>query len=144
MADVLKINDRVQIPLTEFEYAFSRSSGPGGQHVNKVNSRVTLRWKVRETQSLPTLMRRRFETANANRITKEGEFVIDSQRYRDQGRNIADCLDKLRDLLVTVAAPPKRRRKTKPTRGSIERRLKAKQKTSEKKSQRRSIRRREE
>lgn len=137
MADQLKVNSSLQIPMSEFQFSFARSGGPGGQNVNKVNTKAMLRWNVRSSTSLPVAVRGRFIAANANRITKDGDFVIDSQRYRDQGRNVSDCLEKLRELLAIAAVRPKQRRKTKPTRGSIKRRLKAKQQKSEKKSRRR-------
>lgn len=135
----LRVNSRLQIPLSEFEFTFARSSGPGGQNVNKVNSKALLRWPVRASAALPEAVRGRFLQAFGNRVTSEGDLLISSQRYRDQGRNVEDCLEKLRVMLAQAAAPPARRKRTKPSRGSIERRLQTKRLRSEKKQGRRSL-----
>ena len=119
----LVINAGLQIPLTEFEFSFARSSGPGGQNVNKVNSKAILRWACFTSPSLPADVRDRFLNRYGKRLTSDRELIVVSQRFRDQSRNIADCLDKLRELILSVAVPPRRRRATRPTRGSKERRL---------------------
>lgn len=134
----LVVNARLRVPLEEFSFTFARSSGPGGQNVNKVNSKALLRWPVAASPSLPAAVRERFLKSYASRITTEGELVIMSQRYRDQGRNVDDCLEKLREMLAAVAAAPVRRKRTKPSRGSIERRLEAKRHTSSRKQSRRA------
>ena len=134
----LAVNSRLRIPLAEFQFTFSRSSGPGGQNVNKVSSKALLRWPVQNSPSLPEAVRRRFFEKYGNRVTTEGDLLVSSQRYRDQGRNVADCLEKLRVMLAEVAAPPVRRKRTRPSRGSIERRLQSKRLRSEKKQGRRS------
>lgn len=134
---MLKVNERIQIPFTEFDFSFSRSGGPGGQNVNKVSTKVTIRWNLTKSKTLPADVRRRFEAKYHRRINREGELVMHSQRYRDQGRNVADVLEKLRELLATVATAPKRRKPTKRSRGSNERRLDAKRRASEKKQNRR-------
>ena len=137
---MLTVNSRISIPYTEFDFTFTRSGGPGGQNVNKLNTKVTLRWAVTTSQSLPVDVRARFTQKYHRRITKDGEFIITSQRYRDQGRNVADSLDKLRCLLLEVATVPKRRRPTRPTRGSVERRLKNKKRVSDRKQSRKKPR----
>ena len=134
---MLRVNANIQVPLTEFDFTFARSGGPGGQNVNKVNSKVTLRWNVKATDALPEGMRARFCKSYHRRITKDGELVIHSQRYRDQGRNVADCLDKLRDMLLEASIVPRKRRPTRRTRGSNERRLQEKRESSQKKQMRR-------
>lgn len=134
---MLVINSRIQIPLEEFRFTYARSSGPGGQNVNKVNSKAVLRWAVTESPSLPVDVRSRLLTRIASQLTNEGELVISSDRYRDQPRNREDCLEKVRTMLRAVATPPKKRRPTKPSRASKERRLKSKQTQSQKKQQRR-------
>jgi len=136
---VLVINDQLRVPLSELTFTFSRSGGPGGQNVNKVASKATLRWDVAGSASLPPEVRQRFEKRFATRLTTEGELVLTSQRYRDQGRNVADCLEKLRAMLSEVARPPKPRRPTKPSKASRQRRLTTKRKQSEKKTQRRWV-----
>jgi ribosome-associated protein len=134
---MLIVNARLRIPLREFRFTFARSSGPGGQNVNKLNTKATLRWAVVSTPSLPEAVRARFLAKYANRVNAEGELVLTSQRFRDAGRNVADCLEKLRGMLAEVASPPKRRRATKPTRASRQRRLGEKRRQSEKKRLRR-------
>src|SRR3954452_21496747 len=96
---MLRINDRIAIPLAEFHWEFSRSGGPGGQNVNKVNSKVLLRWNPAASPSLPGPVRDRLLQALANRLTREGELLVRSQRTRDQARNLADCLGKVRALV---------------------------------------------
>jgi ribosome-associated protein len=135
---MLIVNEQISIPLTELNFSFARSGGPGGQNVNKVNTKATLRWGVADSPSLPEGVRERFLEKYKRRITTEGELVLASQRFRDQGRNVADCLDKLRDLLLEVATPPKRRKKTKPSRAARERRLQQKSRQAEKKQRRRT------
>ena len=134
---MLVINNQVRIPLAEFEITFARSGGPGGQNVNKVNSKAVLRWRARSSPSLPEAVRQRFLQRFASRLTVDGEMLVTSQRYRDAPRNAADCLEKLREMLLAVATPPKRRRATRPTRGSVERRLLAKRRQSSVKQRRR-------
>ncbi|MGZ0168005.1 MAG: alternative ribosome rescue aminoacyl-tRNA hydrolase ArfB [Planctomycetales bacterium] len=134
---MLRVNDRISIPYTEFDFTFARSGGPGGQNVNKVNSKVTLRWDVTKSPTLPPGVFTRFRAKYHRRITKDGELVMTSQRYRDQGRNVADCLEKLRDLLLDVAVAPRTRRPTRRTKGSVQRRLNDKKQQSAKKQNRR-------
>lgn len=134
---MLVVNKRLKIPLKEFDFTFARSGGPGGQNVNKVNTKAMLRWDVTNSPSLPGTVRKRFMEQNRRRINKEGEVIMTSQRYRDQGRNVADCLAKLRDLLETAAVVPKKRKKTKPTRASQRRRVENKRIKSRKKQLRR-------
>jgi ribosome-associated protein len=133
---MLVVNNRLSVPLREFEFTFARSSGPGGQNVNKVNTKATLRWPVTTTPSLPEEMRKRFVSKYHRRITADGDLILTSQRFRDQGRNVADCLSKLRDMLESVVAPPKKRQPTRPSRASKERRLKEKREKSQKKQRR--------
>lgn len=135
----LIVNHRLRIPLAEFEFRFARSSGPGGQNVNKVNSKALLRWPVLASPSLPEAVRERFRQRYGNRITADGDVLIVSQRYRDQARNVDDCLEKLRAMLASAAVAPPRRKRTKPSRASIERRLGAKRRQSEKKQTRRGV-----
>lgn len=134
---LLIVNDRISIADSEFDFSFSRSSGPGGQNVNKVNSRASLQWNVMNSHALPESVKHRFLTTYAARLTKEGVVIISSQRYRDQGRNVTDCLEKLRQLILAVADEPVPRRPTKPSRGAKQRRLSEKKATSERKQGRR-------
>ncbi len=104
----------MRIPDHELEFQFSRSSGPGGQNVNKVNSRVTLRWQVYESKSINDDVRARFVKKFANIINDEGEVVIHSDKFRDQPRNIEDTKEKLAALVESVRVPPKKRVPTRP------------------------------
>jgi len=134
----LAISPILSIPFHEIELSYARSSGPGGQNVNKVNSKAVLRWRAASSPSLPEDVRSRLLERLRSRLTVQGDLVITSQRFRDAGRNAADCLEKLRSLLQQVAVPPKSRKRTRPTRGSVRRRLAAKREKSDKKRSRRS------
>ena len=134
---MLVVDHRIQVPLRELRFSFSRSSGAGGQNVNKVNTKATLRWAVRSTPSLPGDVCERFCQRYARRINTEGELVLPSQRFRDQGRNVADCLEKLRAMLQAVAEAPRSRRASRPTRAARERRLTEKRIASSRKQLRR-------
>lgn len=134
---MLHISDRLRIPDDEFSWTFVRSSGPGGQNVNKVASKAVLRWNVEASPSLPDDVKSRFQQQQHRRISGSGDLLLSSQRYRDQERNRLDCLDKLAEMIRAAATVPKTRRKTKPSRGARERRLTAKKRRSALKSSRR-------
>jgi ribosome-associated protein len=134
---MLEISDRLRIPDEEFSWSFVRSGGPGGQNVNKVASKAVLRWNVVASPSLPDDIKARLQQQQRSRITSEGDLLLTSQRYRDQERNRLDCLEKLAELLRSAAVVPKKRHKTKPSRGARERRLAAKKRRSALKSSRR-------
>ncbi len=136
---MLVVNARLRIPLREFRFSFARSSGPGGQNVNKVNTKATLRWPVLTSRSLPHPVRRRLLAKHGRRVNAQGDLVITSQRFRDAGRNVADCLEKLRKMLAEAAAAPKARKPTRPTPASVRRRLDQKRKQSRKKRLRRRV-----
>jgi ribosome-associated protein len=134
---VFEINERIRIPDEEFDWSYARSGGPGGQNVNKVSSKAVLRWDVSATPNLPEEVKARLRTQQANRITTEGVLVLMSQQYRDQERNRQDCLEKLRAMILQAAAAPKKRRATRPTRGSKQRRIEAKKRRATVKAGRR-------
>lgn len=135
--DDIVVNDVIRIPRSELTFQFSRSGGPGGRNVNKVSTRVQMRWNVAASESLPEDVRRRFQSHNRRRINADGELLLTSQRYRDQPRNIEDCIEKLRELVAAAAVTPRRRRPTKPSAGARRRRLQAKREQSERKQRRR-------
>lgn len=135
----LYVNPRLTIPEDDIKISFARSSGPGGQNVNKVNSKVTLRWSPGNSRIDPG-WRRRFETRYGNRINRDGELVLHSDKYRDQVRNRIDVKSKLVEMLLDCQAAPKARIETRPSRGSQRRRLDAKRRRSEKKQSRRGPR----
>jgi ribosome-associated protein len=134
---MLHVNDAIAIPDSEFQLEFACSGGPGGQNVNKVNSKALLRWNPSTSPSLPEPVRARLLAKFRSRLTTSGELLIISQRTRDQGRNVEDCREKLRRMVLDVAEPPRPRRPTKPTAGSKRRRLESKSQRSETKRLRR-------
>jgi ribosome-associated protein len=134
---MLQVTTRIVISDDELRFSFARSSGPGGQNVNKVNSKATLHWNPGASAALPDDVRQRFLTRFASRLTNEGDVVIMSQQSRDQPKNIALCLEKLKQMIGEVLAPPKKRRPTKPTKGSKLRRLNEKKRRSDVKANRR-------
>lgn len=134
---MLVVNDRIQVPKSEFTFSFARSGGPGGQNVNKLNTKATLQWDVTATCSLPGDVRRRFLACFRRRLTKDGRLLVTSERYRHQERNVQDCLEKLRQMILQVATPPKRRIPTRRPRAANERRLRDKRSLAQKKEMRR-------
>jgi ribosome-associated protein len=128
------------ISESEIGLSFSRSSGPGGQNVNKTATKATLRWDVLRSPSLPDDVRERFVRAYGSRLTRAGELVLHSQRHRDQARNTADCVEKLAEMLRAVARPRRARKPTRPGRGAVERRLEQKRQRSRAKRQRERLR----
>lgn len=133
---MLSVPPNITIPDGELQFSFARSGGPGGQNVNKVESKAILRWAVASSPSLPEEVRQRFLTKFRARLTNEGEIIITGQRFRDQPRNMEDCLEKLREMIVAAMHKPTLRRPSKPTRGSKRRRLEAKRANSLKKRRR--------
>jgi ribosome-associated protein len=125
---MIRINPRVQIPESELEEQFVRSSGPGGQNVNKVATAVELRFDVRHSPSLSAGVRLRLARLAGRRLTKDGVLVIRAERFRTQEQNRADARARLVSLLREAAVAPRRRVKTKPTLAAKERRLKSKTK----------------
>jgi ribosome-associated protein len=136
MARTLRVGDRIRVDGGELRFQFARSAGAGGQNVNKHSSKAILRWSVGAAPGLPPDVRERFLHRFARRITRDGDLVLASQRYRDQRRNVEDCLDKLAAMLAQVAEAPAPRRPTRPGRGSAERRLRDKRIRSAIKSRR--------
>lgn len=137
---MLILNRNLTIPADELQFSYSRSSGPGGQNVNKVNSKATLRWNVEQSSVLPADLKRRFKRQQSHRINQQGELVISSQRHREQPRNARDCLEKLRAMLLEAMQPVKSRKETKVPRGVRQRRLREKKQQAEKKQRRKSPR----
>ena len=134
--DILDVTPRIRISCGEFAWGVARSSGPGGQNVNKVNSKVMLRWPLLASEGLPADVRDRFVAAYKRRMTTEGELVLSSERFRDQLKNVNDCLEKLRELLLSVAVAPKPRRVSKPSKASKRRRVESKRQRTEVKQRR--------
>lgn len=130
---MLHVNENISIPMSELRFTYARSPGPGGQNVNKVNSKAILRWSLVSTVAISGAVKQRLRMKYGNRISGDGDLIITSHRYRDQPRNVSDCLNKLAVMIRAVATPPKPRRKTKIPKGVIRRRLDNKKKNSQKK-----------
>jgi len=139
MSQFLEITPELHIPLSQLQFTFVRSSGPGGQNVNKVASKAVLRWDITASGLLDADSMARLAVSYPTHLTKDGELVITSQLTRDAIVNREDCLEKLKAMLLVAIKKPKRRIPTRPTKGSIHRRLKAKARNSQKKRDRRSV-----
>jgi ribosome-associated protein len=122
----MRVTDKLTIDERELEERFIRSSGPGGQNVNKVSTAVELRFDVRHSGSLAVAVRDRLVTLAGRRITDEGVLIIRAERFRTQERNREDARARLADLIRQALIVPKRRIATKPTRASKTRRVDAK------------------
>ena len=120
----------------ELRFAFSRSSGPGGQNVNKVNTKTELRVRPEALHGLSESALTRLRNLAGRRISAEGDLILVAESERTQESNRQSCLQKLRELLVAAAREPRIRRKTRPSRGSRQRRLDSKRAHSDKKRQR--------
>lgn len=118
----------------EFEFSASRSSGPGGQNVNKVNTKVELRFKIKESSLLSEEEKQKLQNKLINRINSEGELLITSQSERSQLKNKEEAIRRFYELIFNALKPRKKRKATKPTLASIENRLKLKKQLSEKKN----------
>jgi ribosome-associated protein len=124
---MLDIDGKIEIPDDELVERFVRSAGPGGQNVNKVATAVQLRFDAANAAGLSERVRARVLKLAGQRATKEGVVVIEADRFRTQERNRADARDRLTALVARAAEPPPPpRKKTRPSKGAVERRLKAK------------------
>ena len=140
----MRITDKIDIDENEIQIRAKRSSGPGGQNVNKVSTAIQLRFDVAGSPSLPAPVRQRLSKLAGNRMTKDGVLIIEAQQYRTQEQNRQDAVSRFSELVRQAAKPPRPRRKTKPSRASRERRLATKRRRSEIKHGRRPIARSDE
>ncbi|MEL6666542.1 MAG: alternative ribosome rescue aminoacyl-tRNA hydrolase ArfB [Pseudomonadota bacterium] len=119
------VTETIQIPDWELQESFIRASGPGGQNVNKVSTAVQLRWNV-IASSIPAAVKARFRKRYGARLTQEGELIIEAKDHRSQGLNREAARKRLATMVKSVAEPPRKRIKTRPTHASVRRRLEGK------------------
>ncbi len=136
MPETLRITPGIHLPESELQISFIRSSGPGGQNVNKVATAAQLRFDLMGSPSLPEGLKRRAAKIAGTRLTTEGEIVLTASSYRTQAQNRDDAVNRLLDLLHRAATPPKRRIATRPTLAAKRRRMDAKSKRGAIKKQR--------
>lgn len=135
---MIEVTDTLSINDDEIQVDFVQASGPGGQNVNKVASKAQLRFDT-NSPSLPEEVRARLRVIARNRIAENGILLIDAKRYRTQEQNRADAIARLVELIRQATQKPKTRRKTKPSKASIEDRLQSKRRRSAVKQMRRNI-----
>ena len=136
---MIKITHSIYINESEVKESFIRSSGPGGQHVNKVSTAVQLRFNAKNSGNISAKVYKRLRAIAGSKLTEDGNLIIVSREHRSQSQNRRVALDKLISLLQQAAKKPKRRKKTRPSRASVEKRLRNKRLQSEKKKSRRNI-----
>jgi len=134
----LRIGPQLSIPASELEMETSRSGGPGGQNVNKVETKVTLRFRPAASRVLSAEQKERLVRSLQGRLNNAGELVVHASRFRSQARNLEDAHERLAELIRAALAPKRTRRPSRPTRASRERRLGAKRRKGQRKQQRRS------
>lgn len=120
---MLTISGRIQIPDSELVERFTRADGPGGQHVNRTESAVELRFDAATSPCLPEPVRERLLARRDRRVTHDGVIVIQARRFRDQARNRDDARERLITMIRAAVTPPKKRVATRPSRAARERRL---------------------
>ena len=138
---MIEITPQIQIDENEVHFEFVRSSGPGGQHVNKVATAAQLRWDARQSSAIPGAVFSRLKQVAGRRLSAEGVLMIHASRFRSQERNRQDAMDRFIKLIRKAVEKPKPRRKTRPTKASKERMLAAKKHRSRIKETRQRIRR---
>ncbi len=136
---MIRITEGISIREAELKLDFIRSSGPGGQNVNKVATAVQLRFNAAHSPSLPEEVRRRLVRITGKRVSKEGILVIDARRFRTQEKNRQDAVERLVQWIRRAAEKPKKRIKTRPSMSSRQRRLENKRQRSETKRLRKSV-----
>jgi ribosome-associated protein len=134
---MIKITQHLTLNPAEIQFSFTTSQGPGGQNVNKVATAVQLRFDVQRSPSLPEDVRGRLISILGSKLTAQGELLIRASRYRTQEQNKQDALERLCHYILKAAVPPKKRKKTKPTFASKQKRLQKKKLQSTKKALRR-------
>ena len=136
---MIKISNNIYINERDIKETFIRSSGPGGQHVNKVSTAVQLRFNVRKSLNISRSMFKRLKMLAGSKMKKNGDLIIESRKSKSQTLNRQDALDKLVYLLKEASKIPKKRKSTNPSKNSIEKRLKNKRIVSLKKKNRQKV-----
>ncbi len=136
----LRISETLSVPAWELSEQFIQASGPGGQNVNKVATAVQLRWNV-DHSSLPAPVKARFRRLWRTRLTREGDIIVEAREHRRQSHNRVAARERLADMIARAAERPKRRISTRPTAGSVRRRLNAKKQRGETKALRGKVER---
>jgi ribosome-associated protein len=139
VADPIRVRRGVRVPATAIRWRAVRSSGPGGQNVNKVASKVELRVDLDAVEGLDDAARDRLAVLAASRRDSRGRLLVTSQRTRDQSRNLQDARDKVRRLVARALVAPNRRRRTRPTAAAVEERLRDKRLRGARKRERRAV-----
>lgn len=120
---MLKVNDHIRIDGRFITITYVRSRGPGGQNVNKLNTRAQLVFDLKGCTDISPAVKQRLQDLAGRRMTTDGRMIMQSDRHRNQGRNRQECLDRLRRLILKALKPPKPRIPTKPSRAAKEKRL---------------------
>lgn len=137
---MIPVTQSIALRPEEVEESFIHASGPGGQHVNKAATAVQLRFNIDESPSLSGPVKRRLKKLAGNRVTNEGDLVLEAREHRSRKQNRAEAQDRLVKLIRRAAKPPKPRKKTRPSLASKKRRLENKRRRSEKKQRRKPVR----
>lgn len=136
---MIKINSNINLDENELSFSFIRASGPGGQNVNKVSTAVQLKFDVINSNNLDETIKQKLLKISGSRSTKDGAILIEAKRYRTQEKNKQDAIDRLVKLIQKATEIKKKRKKTRPTKASSEKRIEGKKKKSRLKKQREKI-----
>jgi ribosome-associated protein len=136
---MIEIAPNIRVMDSELDFSFARSGGPGGQNVNKVSSKVVLHWKLAASPGVPGPVKQRFAAQYRNRLTEAAVLVLECSETRSQHQNRELVIARLKDMLVKVALPPKKRIPTRPGKAVKKRRRESREKQSKKKEMRKRV-----